>query len=1724
MATMPECSVFPIFEADQVLRADQLNQLRDYLEQQERTTRTHLLGVGIVCGLDVTTDASVLRVDEGIGISSEGYLLALSADRYDRKRPFAAPGNYPPLSATGVPSLYELVPADGEASDEMTPLDAMDLQGGVVLLYLERTEIDSDACTGSGCDQQGITVELCPRLLLIPRSFAATLLRLGGQSFPHGYSVHALCDAWEKLPSLYVGRPIGLWEKHEAGVTAANVSEAYRRVLGASYRAQLNGTLAGAHHTFQTLLGEPLSNPFSTISLPQDGAEQYHWDHVQDVVAAYEEWRSCAFELAHTCCPDASSFPRHLLLGPAQRTATEPERTLRHVFMKVEQLDRGGERLAELRALYRRLVSVVNSFSLPTSAEPRITPSASARERLGLRAIPYYYPPSSELRRVWDPARTPRGETRGIHSYWSNQYSGCSEVTDIFDLLEPVLTRPAADLFADARDPRTPFGPRKIVSPRRLEDGTALDFITGRRTDRERLRLAAQGTTFYRIEGHLGRDVSQVRAKLEADILCYQLPFRVTTRKLGSKAPSSALPDCLVQDLQVNYRTQRAAWLCRLGELSTYLGSLKIQTRYSGVTSALGNSVIGRITDAMIKGPLVGATVRLEASDRSTFSKADGSFVLRDLPPGENYLIVTQDGFQPKRIPILVEPGLGIEFDGDSAIEVRAGSAPPRSAIASAGVTRAAKAAPTKRGPETLDAIYEVLGGRTLADKGWGPLESFTYESIAKVTADTYQALIQRNQPLLELRAGIDTVVEALTEEFQVFDATLFEGRWAALRALCRRAIASLPALQKTSTLDEQAVREIVQRLRLLDELSCADPFDDLALALGERRTRYRSGLLLGPFARKHPGLEHRAGVDAGGTFVLAYDDRGVVIADFSLPYPLEECCDGAAPRTQTVFTLPSARFCADDPRAYRFTTFPPGGSVSGAGVSRDPQTGDYSFVPSSARAVGVVRFSYLLDGVRYTLEATLEQLTATFTYELVGRTEQGMQVQLRAQPPGAQYAWSFGDGGDSDLQEPLYTFPPSQEGTDLHEVTLVVTRGPCVKSVVQTLALGAPNAEFSVEELAATPASISFRFRAIHRADSYLWEPEGAEPPPGATQDLTFTREQLPYSPRVKLTVSLAGVQDTREREVYVPARQALQFDLPKQTFCTHDRASYPFLLAPEGGAVEGAGVVVVEGRPSFMPSDPTLSAGPQLFRYRVGEGEPQALTVELLDVHAELAYEIREVDVDRGSAVVLFSAEGSRYRGLSWSFGDRETSNAKVVERSYDTLDDRSVELTVRDGECTESASSTITFPRVDATFATAIQLQGADALVTFTAREAGNERYRWDHGDQKQEEGGAQSQRTYTLLDTAQPLRVGLETSTGPAHASSQQTLTLPARIAPTLALESADVCINGSVRVVASPAGGLFSLDVERTSDGLRLYPRRAGLQRGAFVLRYTLNGVSVEAQGVVRQPRAVSLPPIAQREGGTYLVRFPNGSEDASRYEWVFHFRQDIVSGDAVPSVRFDDVSPGDELKYELRAIWDDDCFDVYKGSYTFPPLEKTRPSAGELVGPVRADTRASQRKLLQHERLQKVFPRAEQDEHLAEADKLLGVLDDALTDPARATQLTDGTLARQVTNQLTAALSFSQRQLEAAQLDREDAPVMYALYRVLLGFAVGFAGMQTTPLTQVDALIGTLRRVPRTLQGARKLGVELDADGSLAKALELAAELATSDVTSHALSAIRGAL
>lgn len=84
---------YPVFEDNQVLTSTQLNDLINYLDQQTRLTRIKLIGVGVMCGLKPSYNSTnfTLTVTSGAGVTTEGYLLQIPDTVYNRYRTYQLP-------------------------------------------------------------------------------------------------------------------------------------------------------------------------------------------------------------------------------------------------------------------------------------------------------------------------------------------------------------------------------------------------------------------------------------------------------------------------------------------------------------------------------------------------------------------------------------------------------------------------------------------------------------------------------------------------------------------------------------------------------------------------------------------------------------------------------------------------------------------------------------------------------------------------------------------------------------------------------------------------------------------------------------------------------------------------------------------------------------------------------------------------------------------------------------------------------------------------------------------------------------------------------------------------------------------------------------------------------------------------------------------------------------------------------------------------------------------------------------------------------------------------------------------------------------------------------------------------------------------------------------------------------------------------------------------------
>jgi hypothetical protein len=553
----PTFFTFPQFVANQVLKKDHLNDLFGYLDEQNRLTRTNLIGIGIVCGLDVIPDnaGGKITVTRGCGVTSEGYLIALPQAELTRRQVYKVPERllYPPLYDAGEKKnkydLWELLPSgDGTALTEQFWRDK------VVLVFVELREENLKNCSPYSCDDRGSVVEITYRYLLIRQTDAdqlkKELLAVGGTQT--AADLVKIQQARAQLPEIRLKR-FDVPRKSPAIFTTAELIEAFRDLLPKTKVDALKEALTKTFDVFKPLLNGLSDTPlqqFATsftytsgkLSLTDPLQYPYYYDFLSDLLEAYNEIRVKGLEIISVCCPDKNLFPRHLMLGKASEDTTQTPSDYRDYFLYSPLFSRQKSLTEELRALFRRLIRMLETFAVPQPKSladtnfVRITPSRLGPVPLSEKAIPFYFAPttgSPALYETWNPERTRQAKAKNTLTYHADQYPAPVE-----------------------------------------------DFV------RQPLEYDLEPYNFFRVEGHVGLHWYYALFRILSLRNRNRLPFDVVALRTGRNFRTVFdwhTHQCYFQDLEAQFGTLKEELRCLLCKEIRYLYSLPFGTAESEV-------------------------------------------------------------------------------------------------------------------------------------------------------------------------------------------------------------------------------------------------------------------------------------------------------------------------------------------------------------------------------------------------------------------------------------------------------------------------------------------------------------------------------------------------------------------------------------------------------------------------------------------------------------------------------------------------------------------------------------------------------------------------------------------------------------------------------------------------------------------------------------------------------------------------------------------------------------------------------------------------------------------------------------------------------------------------------------------------------------------------------------------------------------------------------------
>ncbi len=541
-------NTYPVFERNQVLTSTQLNNMVSYLDQQNRLTRARLIGMGVVCGLEISYDAdnNKITITKGTGITSEGYLVNLGECVTVKYRPYTLPAGtiYAPFVSSDNKQdigLYELLTdkAESEPEDELLD-DESFLNDKVVLLFIESFDKDLKSCLGKNCDELGKDRILTLRKLLIGKADLQTVWDRSNTG-----KLDAVFPEKFDLPVVNLQRV--LFNPNDTHSTDYNdFSKNYASAVLAVFD-KLVDALSETYDIYRPLLhqsydeknpfeNEPLISKLATLKNFLDDSDatftsylgiQYVYDLVQDLILAYNEFKNTAFDLMSECIPDMSRFPRHLMLGEAIPPSLSlcEKSEFRHYFIQPPIYNLQKLLVQRTIALHNRMVLMLESFDLKringTDGEAgdeagfpiRITPSLEKTTLLSRRSIPWYYnvhlessfPSLNKLKDYWnfDIARKCLPESEGLILNYDDQANDQAIAQD----------KLATPLFFDIQD-----------------------------------------YSFLRIEGLLGTDFNLALNQINNLKTQFNLPFNIVALQLNADADTMALDyHCGFEDIQEEY-------------------------------------------------------------------------------------------------------------------------------------------------------------------------------------------------------------------------------------------------------------------------------------------------------------------------------------------------------------------------------------------------------------------------------------------------------------------------------------------------------------------------------------------------------------------------------------------------------------------------------------------------------------------------------------------------------------------------------------------------------------------------------------------------------------------------------------------------------------------------------------------------------------------------------------------------------------------------------------------------------------------------------------------------------------------------------------------------------------------------------------------------------------------------------------------------------------------
>lgn len=1286
---LPEFPIsYPNFVADQLLTAKNLNDLFQYLDKQQRGTRTNLIGIGIVCGLELIIDTNKpsISITKGCGITSEGYLVRWDDAKFENYIPYDAAKElvYSPFYGDGK-QRFDIDELKSNASGEgIKKLSTAYLKDKVVLLFVELIDLEAKNCDPESCDDKGENITLTIRPLIVDKKAAAYLNGglTGGSSFS---------TTWAGLPEIKMPRHhLPAADINDAG----DVFAGFQKVLSSSFIKQLQAQLSQAYSRIFPLVQDIYpSNPFGSVTKDyafiNDGSltsqqllyMQYYYDLFSDIIYAYEELRISGMELLSLCCPDENAFPRHLLLGAASNTTANIKSDFRQYFIPSPAVCCHGTKVTKLRALLKRLVLLLAKFEVQNARSfsssfvdlknvagirksgnnvpIRITPSKYGDIPLSKKSIPFYYDAATGVDKLFE--------------YWNFELSRAGAATQNLSY--------SSTAWADKSS--------VVVN--------ALDYDL-------------EPYNFLRIEGHVGHSYVEALASINKIRDTKRLPFDtvalsadiITLREqmatiansknntgLISSIEGDMTTMCHFQDLEALYDTMAQEFLCKLCKEMKYFYQPPVDTSDAAF-------------DQVPKVPLL--------------TKCDGTFRYQKGSQGE-----------------------------------------------------------------TFELFWARVGGTDYLS----PDQIINTE----VKRQALGNFVATNSPVNSLFNALLYYIEKLSEILPTalvsFDVVAFLRRYNDLMTVARAMkdyALSQQAYNANGSTNSGTIEEAMHVEDILDHLdallyACRDA--QFSALYNDYKTRWVYLAMLqklGYYAKMHPGIQHKAGVPVGGTFILVYHERSKVkrpgrdiftkrtqvVAgmakdarkDFSVlktsALDLKESKELIEGKKGSAISDAKSKIVADAKASKQ----PASSEVSGSGdaVKGIPENLESISVGSKqnftikdlkspiidrVNKLDLKKLSSQLTKKQYgiidklffktpVVQNDLDELTAELpdkiviadfflpymccsdcppVYFIVNETNEPDPVaptisltpaqfcsgDRKAYPIAVSPQTTIVSGEGVKVTDGIFTFnPASIDLEDKPDKNIKLTATNDEQIATQNITVFArPTARFEI-----IPGS-SYKLFIFNNlstnGSNAIWDFGDGVTAKGDNPSHVFEKDSAYV---ITLTVSNGICTDTVTETINV-AQAGISID--GKEFCNADRKTYPIIVLPKGGELKGEGTILKDDVFLFVPSEVAMDAGMSEKKVNISYTFNSQTVGLSLTVFNMPSAEFSVTDVRTAANAKSFSTSNKFGAVYLWDFGDGGTSVESNPIHQFKQAGSYVVKLKVSNGPCVANATQTVSIVQV-------------------------------------------------------------------------------------------------------------------------------------------------------------------------------------------------------------------------------------------------------------------------------------------------------------------------------------------------------------------------------------------------------------------------------------------